>query len=71
MGLGKDVYEEEGVAPTILKKVYILYDRYVGPDFVFPVSNGAPRIMTKFKDQPYIHMNYNRNMPVARRNFHA
>ncbi len=53
MGLGKDVYEEGGIAPTILKKVYILYDRYVGPDSVFPVSNGAPRIMTKFKDQPY------------------
>ncbi len=56
MGLGKDVYEEEGIAPTILKKVYILYilyDRYVEPDSVFPVSNGAPRIMTKFKDQPY------------------
>jgi hypothetical protein len=52
MGLGKDVYDEEGTAPIILKKVYILYDKYVGPDSVFPVSNGAPRIMTKFKDQP-------------------
>ncbi len=53
MGLGKDVYDEEGTAPIVLKKVYILYDKYVGPDSVFPVSNGAPRIMTKFKDQPY------------------
>jgi hypothetical protein len=53
MGLGKDVYEEEGTAPIILKKVYILYDKYVGPDSVFPVSNGALSILTKFKDQPY------------------
>ncbi len=53
MGLGKEVYADEGNVPTILKKVYILYDRYVGPDSVFPVSNGAPRIMTKFKDRPY------------------
>jgi hypothetical protein len=53
MGLGKEVYAEEGNAPTILKKVYILYDKYVGPDSVFPISNGAPRIMTKFKDHPY------------------
>jgi hypothetical protein len=53
MGLGKDVYDEEGTAPIVLKKVYIIYDKYIGPDSVFPVSNGAPRIMTKFKDQPY------------------
>ncbi len=46
MGLGKDCYDEEGAAPMILKKLYILYDRYVGKDSVFPVSNGAPRIMT-------------------------
>ncbi len=37
----------------ILKKIYILYDRYVGKDSVFPVSNEAPRIMTKYKDTPY------------------
>ncbi len=53
MGLGKDVYEEEGVTPIILKKIYILYDKYVVKDSVFPVSNGAPRIMTKYKDRPY------------------
>ncbi len=53
MGPGKEVYADEGNAPTILKKVYILYDKYVGPDSVFPVSNGAPRIMTKCKDRPY------------------
>ncbi len=53
MGLGKDVYEEEVVAPIILKKIYILYDKYVGKDSVFPVSNGAPKIMTKYKDRPY------------------
>ncbi len=53
MGLGKEVYADEGNAPTILKKVYVLYEKYVGPYSVFPVSNGAPRIMTKFKDRPY------------------
>jgi hypothetical protein len=53
MGLGKDVYEEEEVAPIILKRIYILYDKYVGKYSVFPVSNGAPRIMTKYKDRPY------------------
>ncbi len=51
MGLGKEVYAEEGNVPTILKKVYILYDKYVGPDSAFPISNWAPRIMTK--DRPY------------------
>jgi hypothetical protein len=30
-----------------------LYDHYVGEDKVFPVKNGAPRIMTKYKDVPY------------------
>ena len=53
MGLGKDCYDEEGASPMILKKIYILYDRYVGKDSVFPVSNGAPRIMTKYRDTPY------------------
>jgi hypothetical protein len=52
MGLGKDVYEGEGVDPITLKKIYIVYDKYVGKDSVFPVSNGAPRIMTKYKDRP-------------------
>ena len=27
MGLGKDCYDEEGAAPMILKKIYILYER--------------------------------------------
>ena len=53
MGLGKEVYADEGNAPIILKKVYVLYEKYVGPDSVFPVSNGASRIMTQFKDRPY------------------
>jgi hypothetical protein len=53
MGLGKDVYEEDGVTPIILRKIYILYDKYVGKDSMFPISNGAPRIMTKYKDRPY------------------
>jgi hypothetical protein len=46
MTLGDDVYEMDNNAPTILKKVYILYDKYVGEDKVFPTTNGAPRIMS-------------------------
>ena len=53
MGLGKEVYADEGNAPIILKKVDVLYEKYVGPDSVFPVSNGASRIMMQFKDRPY------------------
>jgi hypothetical protein len=29
MGLGKDVYSEEGNTPAILQKVYVLYDKQV------------------------------------------
>ena len=29
MGLGKEVYADEGNAPIILKKVYVLYEKYV------------------------------------------
>ena len=53
MTLGDDVYELDEIAPIILKKVYLLYDRYVGEDKVFPTKNGAPRIMTKYKNTPY------------------
>ena len=53
MTLGDDVYEFSSNAQLILQKVYILYDKYVGEDKVFPVKNGAPRIMTKYKDVPY------------------
>ena len=53
MGLGKDVYDEEGCAPLILRKIYLIYDKYVGQESVFPLKNGAPRIMTKYKDKPY------------------
>ena len=53
MTLGDDVYEANKTAPLILRKVYLLYDRYVGEDKVFPIKNGAPRIMTKYKDVPY------------------
>jgi hypothetical protein len=53
MTLGEDVYEKEGKAPEVLQKVYVLYDNYVGKDRVFPTKNGAPRIMTKYKDTPY------------------
>ncbi len=30
MTLGDDVHELDDIAPIILKKVYLLYDRYVG-----------------------------------------
>ncbi len=54
MTLGNDVYEANNNASIILKKkVYLLYDKYVGEDKVFPIKNGAPRIMTKYKDIPY------------------
>ena len=53
MPLGDDVYAREGKAPEVLQKVYVLYDYYVGEDRVFPTKNGAPRIMTKYKDTPY------------------
>ena len=53
MTLGDDVYEANPSAPIILRKVYLLYDKYVGEDKVFPTKNGAPRITTKYKDVPY------------------
>jgi hypothetical protein len=53
MTLGDDVYEFNDSVPTILKKVFLLYDRYVGEDNLFPTKNGAPRIMTKYKDILY------------------
>ncbi len=53
MTLGDDVYAHTGKAPIISRKVYALYDYYVGEDRVFPVKNGAPRILTKYKDIPY------------------
>ncbi len=53
MTLGDDVYEASSNAQIIIKKVYVLYDKYVGEKKVFPVKNGAPRIMTKHKDVPY------------------
>jgi hypothetical protein len=53
MTLGDDVYEVNKSAQITLKKVYLLYDKYVGEDEVFPKKNGAPKIMTKYKDVPY------------------
>jgi hypothetical protein len=53
MTLGDDVYICTGKESEILQKVYALYDHYVGEDRVFPIKNGAPRIMTKYKDTPY------------------
>ena len=51
MNIGEEAMEHE----VILRKVYLVYDKWVGNDSVFPVSNGAPKIMTKFKDTPYSH----------------
>ncbi len=53
MTLRDDVYDQSDEAPIILRKVYLLYDKYVGEDKVFPIKNGAPRIMTKYQDIPY------------------
>ncbi len=53
MTLRDDVYEANNNAPIILRKVYLLYDKYVGEDKVFPIKNGAPGIMTKYKNIPY------------------
>jgi hypothetical protein len=48
MNIGEDALEHE----VVLRKVYLVYDKWVGNDSVFPLSNGAPKIMTKFKDKP-------------------
>ncbi len=37
MNIGDEVYEHE----VILRKVYLVYDKWVGNDSVFPLSNGA------------------------------
>jgi hypothetical protein len=57
MGLGKYVYAEDGNAPLILKKTYLVYDKYVGQESVYPLKNGAPRIMTKYNDKPNTYEN--------------
>ena len=49
MNIGDDALEHE----IVLRKVYLVYDKWVGNDSVFPLNNGAPKIMTKFKDKPY------------------
>ena len=49
MNMGDEVYEHE----SILRKVYLVYDKWVGNDKVFPIANGAPKIMTKFENKPY------------------
>jgi hypothetical protein len=47
MNVGDKVYEHE----IVLRKVYLVYDQWIGNDSIFPLSNGAPKIMTKFKDK--------------------
>jgi hypothetical protein len=41
------------VGAVILDKVRKVFDLNWGDDAVFRVRNGAPKIMTKFKDKPY------------------
>jgi hypothetical protein len=41
------------VSAAILKKVRNVFDLNKGDDEVFRTKNGAPKIMTKFKDKPY------------------
>ena len=49
MTLGDDTYDK----PLILKKIFMLYDRYVGGESLSS-QKWSPRIMmTKYKDKPY------------------
>jgi hypothetical protein len=41
------------VSKVILEKVRKVFDLNKGDDEVFRTKNGAPKIMTKFKDKPY------------------
>ncbi len=49
MNIDEDALEHE----VVLRKVYLVYDKWVGNDSVFPLTNGASKIMTKFKNKPY------------------
>ncbi len=50
----KDALEiGEDVGSFILGKVRKIFDLNKGDDAVFRTRNGAPKIMTKFKDKPY------------------
>ncbi len=41
------------VGTVILDKVRKVFDLNWGDDAVFRMRNGAPKIMTKFRDKPY------------------
>ncbi len=41
------------VSEVILEKIRKVFDLNKGDDEVFRTKNGAPKIMTKFKDKPY------------------
>ena len=43
------------VNEAILEKVMKVFDLNKGDDAVFRTKNGAPKIMTMFKDKPYSH----------------
>ncbi len=62
MNIGDEVHEHEVI---LLCKVYLVYDKWVGNDSVFPLSNGAPKIMTKFKDKPYSYELLPEYLPVV------
>ena len=66
MNIGDEVYEYE----SILRKVYLVYERWVGDDSVFPLRNGAPKIMTSLRTN-HTAMNYSPSISTARRSFHA
>jgi hypothetical protein len=41
------------VGSQILGKIRMIFDLNKGNDSVFRTKNGAPKILTKFKDKPY------------------
>jgi hypothetical protein len=47
LGLGPDVDEH------IKSKIHARFMQWAGDDSVFPTRNGSPKILTKFREQPY------------------
>ena len=41
------------VSKTMREELNKFNSNYIGAESVFPVKNGAPRILTQFKDNPY------------------
>jgi hypothetical protein len=59
----------EDVGAFILGKVRKIFDLNKGDDAVFRTRNGAPKIMTKFKDISLTRTSFSLNMPMAPRSF--